>query len=86
MSELKKRGDINKKVDTDKKHVDKETKRADVVVKDAGHVDAADKKIKLSGTEEGAKDIMKGVSKALDNTKKTHEKLDKELDNKFGEI
>lgn len=86
MSELGKRSDISRKVDTDKKEVDKETKRAEGVVDDAGHVDATDKKVELKGTEEGAKEITKSVSKAMDVTKDVHKKLDDEQNKRFGEI
>ena len=86
MSELRKKADINKKVDVDKKEVEKETKRAEGVVDDAGHVDSADKKIETKGTEEGGKEIRKAVSKAMDVTKDVHKKFDGEQNKRFGEI
>ena len=86
MKDIQSKKGIESKETQDKKEVNDGVKRgADQV--DAGkHIDAADKKIKLDGTEEGAKDIIKGVSKAMDVTKKAHEGISKELDKKFGEI
>ena len=86
MSGLDRKTDIKKTESRDKKEVDKETKKSDVVVDDGSKVDQADKKISLKGTEEGAKDVRKSVANAMKDTKKVHADMDKKLQQKFGEI
>ena len=86
MRDLKKRESITETVNKDKKEVGDETERAEKVTDDAGHVHDANENIELQGTEEGAKEITKSVSNAMDKTKKVHKDLDKEQDKRFGEI
>jgi len=86
MRDLKNRKGITDTIGKDKKDVGDKTKQAEKVTEDTGHIDSADKKIKLKGTTEGAKEVTGKVSDAMDKTKKVHEKLDNEQNQKFGEI
>ncbi len=86
MSELKKQRDITKKTEVDKEKKDKTSDRGSVELEDMSHADAADKSIKLEGTEEGAQDIAKGTSDAMDNINRNHEQIDREMEELAREI
>lgn len=86
MSEFKKRGEITKKTEVDKEKKDKTTDRGSLVVDDKSHIDAADKSIKLEGTEEGARDVNKAIADGMDATDRSHEQIDREMEELSREI